>query len=179
MSYDFDQTLEKYADIIVRVGLNLQPGQRLLFSAPIEAAAPVRKVTAKAYDAGARLVDVVWSDEKTTLIRFQHAPRDSFEEFPVWRAKAMEDIFRNGDASLSLYAEDPDLLKDQDPNLVSTAQKAAMQHQMPALDLLVRNAANWLVVGLPKYSLVYPKQSKWRNCGRPSSKSAGWINPIQ
>ncbi len=145
----FEETLEKYAEIIVRVGLNLQAGQRLLIQAPIESALLVRRVAALAYDQGVRLVDVHWGDDQLTLARFQHAPRDSFDEFPEWRAQAAEEVFKNGGAYLSLYAEDPDLLKDQDPALVSQAQKTTMQHMLPAVSRLMHNATNWLVVSMP------------------------------
>lgn len=146
---NFDQTLEKYAEVIIRVGLNLRAGQRLMLLAPIETAPLVRRVAAQAYENGARLVDVIWGDELITLTRYQHAPRDSFEEFPLWRVKAMEEVIDAGGAYVQFYAEDPDLLKDQDPALVSTAQKTSMKHMMPILSRVMHNAVNWLVVSLP------------------------------
>lgn len=145
----FDHRLEAYAEIMIRVGLNLRPGQRLLLQAPIEAAPLVRLIASKAYDAGARLVDVIWDDSQLTLIRYQHAPRDSFDEFPTWVATALENNFKDGGARLGLRAADPDLLKDQDPVLVGIAQKSTMQHTMAAMNLLTRNTSNWLVVSMP------------------------------
>jgi aminopeptidase len=57
------------------------------------------------------------------LARYQYAPRDSFEEFPVYLARGLEEYGRSGDAFLRIYAEDPDLLKDQDPSLIALAHK--------------------------------------------------------
>ncbi|MHA1350231.1 MAG: aminopeptidase [Promethearchaeota archaeon] len=65
MSSEFEQNLKKYADVILKVGLNLQPGQRLLIGAPIppnygtplELAPLVRIITEKAYQIGARFVE--------------------------------------------------------------------------------------------------------------------------
>ncbi|MFX1344330.1 MAG: aminopeptidase [Promethearchaeota archaeon] len=34
LSSEFEIKLEKYAEVIVKVGLNLQPGQRLLIGTP-------------------------------------------------------------------------------------------------------------------------------------------------
>ena len=103
----FQHTLQAYAELIVKVGLNLQPGQRLLImKAPLEAAPLVREIAVSAYKAGARLVDVMWGDEELVLARFQHAPGDSFEEYPAWRAKGMEEAARRGDAILSTGAPD-------------------------------------------------------------------------
>ena len=58
----FEKKLAAYAEVAVRVGLNLQPGQRLIIDASIEAAPMVRRITSEAYRAGAELVDVLWND---------------------------------------------------------------------------------------------------------------------
>jgi aminopeptidase len=149
MVHDFEHALAQYAETIVRVGLNLRSGQRLVVHAPILAAPLVRRIAESAYRAGARLVNVVFEDEHLTLIRFQNAPRDSFTEFPAWRARLMDETFAAQDAYLRIYAEDPDLLKEQDPGLIATAQKAAMQHIGPAVARQMRNESNWCVVSLP------------------------------
>jgi len=157
MSLEFEQNLDKYAEVVVRVGLNLQPGQRLLIGAPIfgiygtplELAPLVRLIVAKAYQVGARLVDVMWNDDQLRLIRFQHAPRDSFEEFPTWRADAAFETAKAGDALLNIYAEDPDLLAGQDPEQVATVQHTNFKHIGPTMDLLVKNAVNWAMITAP------------------------------
>jgi aminopeptidase len=149
MTLDFNQLLKNYADLIVQVGLNLRAGQRLMVRAPVETAPLVRLIVASAYQTGARLVDVIWGDDLVTLARFQHAPRDSFEEFPVWRAEVITDYARSGDAILSVHAEDPDLLSEQDPDLVATAQRTAYKHSQEYLGLITRNSTNWCVVSVP------------------------------
>ena len=60
----FEEKLERYAELAVKVGLNLQPGQRLLIVAnPLESAPLVRAVATCAYQNGCRLVTVLWGDE--------------------------------------------------------------------------------------------------------------------
>ena len=149
MKLENHAVLEKYAELIVRIGLNLRAGQRLMINAPIETVDLVRVITAQAYQAGARLVDVLWVDDQLNLIRFQVAPRDSFEEISEWRIKAAEDHFRRGDAYLSLLAQNPDLLKGQDAKFIGIATQARMKASMPLSDLVSHNVANWLVVSLP------------------------------
>ncbi len=141
--------LDKYAEIAVKVGLNLQPGQQLLIRAPIDAGPLVRLVIAAAYDTGARLVSVLWSDEQSTLIRFEHAPRDSFNEFPEWLAFALNNHAERGGAFLSILAEDPELLANQDPALIALAQKTASEHLKPYMEQVTRNALNWSIVSYP------------------------------
>jgi aminopeptidase len=149
MTQDFEKLLGSYADLIVHIGLNVRAGQKLLVRAPIQSAPVVHKVTESAYRAGARLVDVLYGDENLTLARFEHAPRDSFEEFPVWRANLIEEYAANGDAILSIYAENPDLLKDQDRSLVSLTYNTASKHSQGYLQYIQRNAMNWCVVSVP------------------------------
>ncbi|MGB8648226.1 MAG: aminopeptidase [Anaerolineae bacterium] len=141
--------LDRYAQAAVKIGLNLQPGQRLLVGAPIEAAPLVRLVTTAAYDAGARLVSVLWNDEQLGLIRFQHAPRDSFEEYPTWYAHALIEHVERGDAYLNIAAQDPALYAGQDPELIAIAQKTAGKHLEPYLAQVTRNTFNWTLVSYP------------------------------
>jgi aminopeptidase len=143
----FEKNLEKYAEVIVKVGLNIQPGQRLLIGMPfyeilgtsLELAPLVRLVAKHAYGAGARFVEVMWHDEQIERIRHQHAPRDSFEEFPTWRTDAALEAAQAGDALLIFASTTPELLKDQDSERVDTFFKATLKHIKPTIDLRVRN----------------------------------------
>jgi aminopeptidase len=153
----FENDLEKYAEVVVKVGLNLQPGQRLLIGAsafglggtPLEARSLVRLITRQAYKMGVRYVDVIWDDEELTLLRHQYAPADSFEEFPIWRTEAAIQYGQAGDAILIIYAENPTLLDGQDPEQIAIAQQTAFKHNTAVLKLIEESAMNWLVVSVP------------------------------
>jgi aminopeptidase len=154
MSSNFQHNLEKYADVVVKVGLNLQPGQRLVIGAPaffiagtpIELAPLVRSIAASAYKAGARLVDVMWHDEQMELIRLQHAPADSFGEYPSWRIVSAVEYAQAGDAILIIYAADPNLLDGQDLELLAAVQKTAFQQTEPLMNYITHSATNWSVI---------------------------------
>src|SRR4051812_13936965 len=111
MSLDLDRMLEQYADLAVRIALNIQPGQRLLIIGPLanggvalEAAPLVRAIATSAYRAGAEYVEAMWGDEAIMRARFQHAPRDSFANFSSWFPQALSDHAHAGQAVLSIYA---------------------------------------------------------------------------
>ncbi len=161
MTLTFDDKLQNLADLTVKIGVGLQPGQRLLIRAPIESAPLVRRLTEAAYKAGARLVDVLWADDALTLLRFQHAPRDSFEEYPAWHVSALMDIAARHDAVLSVMATDPDLLKEQDPDLVALAQKAHRTRTLPFSQKIMSDELNWCIISQPIESWaakVFPAQ---------------------
>jgi len=150
MDSEFERNLDRYAEVIVKVGLNLQPGQRLLIiQAPLELAPFVRLIAMKAYKAGARLVDVIWNDDQLQLLRFQHAPKNSFGEYPEWKANASFEMAKAGDARLKFIAEDPELLAEQDLELLSIASLSAAKHCQPYANMQDKNALSWTVVAAP------------------------------
>lgn len=147
MNPDFDRQLDTYADLIVKVGLNLRAGQRLCVRAPLEAAPLVRHVAAHAYRAGSPLVDVIWSDPELQLIRFQDAPPDSFQTVADWPVKAGLEYVGNGHALLSITGVDPDLLRDVDPQAIAAQRSAEGRAMLPVSRLVSADAINWCVVG--------------------------------
>jgi len=149
MDLQHEENLRKYADLIVKVGLNIQPSQQLVVRAPLEAGPLVRAVAASAYRTGCRLVTVVWNDEQLQLLRLQNAPRDSFEEFPSWIMEGLVQCLKRGDAYLQVIGMSPDLLKDQDPGSVTLVNRTFWRHYAPILDLQGENAINWCVVAAP------------------------------
>src|SRR5438105_2556542 len=152
-SSGFDGQLRAYGQLAVRVGLNLRAGQRLLVIGPLasggvslEAAPLVRHIATSAYQAGASLVETIWGDEVIQMTRFRHAPRDSFGEFSAWLPKALFEHAEAGQAIVSVYANDPDQLKDEPPELVSMVQQAVSKNVRPFRELISRNQTNWTVV---------------------------------
>src|ERR1051326_7104208 len=113
---DLQRMLRAYGELTVKVGLNLQAGQRLLIIGPVasggvslEAAPLVREIASAAYRAGAPLVETIWGDEPLQLIRFEQAPRGSFTEFSAWLPDALVGHVKAGHAIVSVYANNPDL----------------------------------------------------------------------
>ncbi|MBW8012429.1 MAG: aminopeptidase [Chloroflexi bacterium] len=166
MPNEFKQNLNKYADLVLEIGLNLQRGQRLIIAGPspyagvsIQAAPLVRAITANAYMRGARFVDVMWGDDQIFLERFKNAPHDSFEEFPPGRSSGMLDYAENGDCLLFIIANDPDLLAGQDPELVAQVQKTAAEKRRPTAEYQRRNDISWagIAASVPSWAAkVFP-----------------------
>src|SRR5512147_3227848 len=95
---EFDELLSKYADVLVHVGLGIRKDQVLFIRAILEDAPLVRKVTASAYKAGAKYVDVQWNDELTSRLRFEHADPETINYFPDWMYHFYEGYMKNGEA---------------------------------------------------------------------------------
>ena len=141
-----DPLLDAYAKLTIRSGLNIQPGQQLLITAPLEAVPLVRRITEHAYKAGATLVTTFYSDDVTSLARYQHAADGTFDTAPAWLFNGMAEAFKGGAARLAIAGEDPSLLSGQDPKKLSRANKARSLAYRPALELITGFAINWCVI---------------------------------
>lgn len=146
------EKLAKYAEAIVKVGLNLRAGQRLIITlavnrgVPLQFAPLVREIAKAAYGVGAKFVDVIWGDEEMLKIRAQHAPKDSFDEYSTWTVQGIMKMLENGDALLSISGVNPDLLGSLDPEVVGKMQHTHLVNLEPITKLVTTNASNWCVV---------------------------------
>ena len=157
------ERLSRLAEVSVRIGLGLQPGQELVITAPLEALPLVRRITAEAYKAGASLVTTFFVDEESTLLRFRHAPDASFDKAPNWLFEGMAAAFRGGAARLAIVGEDPALLAREDPDKVARANRARSQAYLPALQLIAGFDINWTIVSYasPAWArAVFPDESQ-------------------
>ena len=143
---NFEQRLDRLAEVAIRVGLQLQKGQELVLTAPIDALPLVRRITAHAYKAGCSLVTPLFSDDELTLLRFQHAPDESFDKASNWLFDGMATAFSNNAARLAVVGEDPSLLSAQDPEKVARANRARSTAYRPALERVVNFDINWNIV---------------------------------
>lgn len=141
--------LEKYAELVVRLGVNIQKDQTLHINAPLEAAEFVRTVTTRAYKAGAKHVYVNYIDEELARIKFEEAPDEAFLEFPSWKVQGFEQMVEEGAAFLSIHAENPELLKGIDPTRIATAQKTKGKAMKKFSEAIQTDTVSWCVVSVP------------------------------
>jgi aminopeptidase len=126
---EFQRNLEKYAELAVKVGVNIQKGQILVINTTIDAAEFVRLVVKSAYTAGADNVVVNWTDDVVSRTKYELAPDEAFTTYPVWRAKEMEDFVDQGAAFMAIVSSSPDLLKGVNPERISNFQKGSARTQ--------------------------------------------------
>ena len=101
------QKLNRLAEVAIRVGLGLRPGQELVVTASIDAVPMARRITEQAYRAGASLVTTLYIDDEATLMRYHFAPNESFERAPKWLYDGMAAAFKSGAARLAITGATP------------------------------------------------------------------------
>lgn len=158
-----EQTLqEKYADLVLQTGVNLQDNQALVINGPVEGADFVRLVAEKAYELGAKEVHVNWADDELSLLKYQHAADEVIENFPDWKVQLQESYAKDGAAFLSIHATDPDLLQEVDPARVAKASKAAGQALKEFQKYIMNDWVTWTVISIPTVKWaekIYPDKT--------------------
>ena len=154
---EFETNLRKYAEVLLKVGLNIQPHQRLLIGhstrgnrTDLNMAPLVRVVTEEAYKMGVPLVEVMWDDPVLKRIRLENAAEETLDMVVDGRFQVNEEFGEKGDALLSIYGEDPDLYKGLDSDKVTRMQIALRKRASKmSAQAVGQNATNWLIASAP------------------------------
>lgn len=160
---EHNDLLRKYAELAVKIGVNIQQKQTLVIHSPIECADFTRMLAEAAYEAGAKDVHVDWRDEELNKIRYAMAPEEAFLEFPKWIAEGKETLAKEGAAFISISASNPELLKDIDPKRISTWNKTASNALSVYRDHVMSSLVTWTVLSVPTKSWatkVFPDVSE-------------------
>lgn len=155
--------LEKYARLLVKVGINIQKNQILVINSPIECSDFTRIIAKAAYEEGARDVVINWKDELFTKIRFLNAPEEIFDEYPDWQKEFYISYARKGAAFLSIAASDPEVMKEVNPERMLKVNKAASKAIKEYRDRLMSNKNVWCVASIPTEAWaikVFPELSE-------------------
>lgn len=146
---NFDEMLRKYAKLIVKSGINVQPGQEIYLNAQVENVKFVRLVTEELYKAGAKNVDIIWGDDKLDKIKYENAPMEVFENIPEWRAMQKNGAAERGAGFLYIDSSDPDGLTGIDPKKPAALVKAGMKAYKTYRDHMDKGLNTWCIVATP------------------------------
>jgi aminopeptidase len=140
------KNLPAYADLIVRIGTNLQSGQTLLINALLDHAPLVRELTEAGYRAGARFVDVTYVDMHVRRSFIEHASEEDLTYTQPWTLARSSSLDGN---ALIMIAGDPEptLLADLDPSRVGKARAIkALEAQLASQNA---RTVNWAIAAYP------------------------------
>ena len=144
-----NEKLQQYARLLIRVGLNVQKGQTLVISSPVECAFFARLCASAAYDAGAREVVMNWHDDFMAREKYLRAEDDVFDSVPLWRQHFYNDYAESGAAYLSISASDPENLKGVDSSRLIRTQQAQGKALEAFNRLQMSNGFPWCIASIP------------------------------
>jgi aminopeptidase len=139
--------LDRYAELITRVGANVQPGQTVFVTAYVEHAPLARALGRAGYAAGARLVDVRYVDNHLRRSFIEHAAEETLTESTPWLL-ARTDAIADGGALIMIAGDpEPELLADLDQDRVGKARPVeAANRQLKAQNA---RTVNWTIAAYP------------------------------
>ncbi|MCZ8537017.1 aminopeptidase [Paenisporosarcina quisquiliarum] len=145
----FEEKLAEYADLAIRVGINVQPGQYVLINTTTDTLDFTRLVVKKAYEAGAKRVHVNFSDGPTNRAFYDLAPESEMHEFPAWMVTQREELIDQQGSLLWIDAEDPDLLAGVPAKRISDQQKVAGRALEKYRASVMSDKIAWSIVAIP------------------------------
>jgi aminopeptidase len=140
--------IDRYAELIVQVGANVQPGQLVEVIARIEHAHVARAVARAAYRAGAAYVDVGYSDQHIRRALIEHAADDLLSWTPPWLLERARHFGTVNAAIVALTGDaEPELLADLPGERVGKARMTKLGEE--ATRQTNERLNNWVVAGVP------------------------------
>ena len=146
---NLDKNLEKYAELAVKVGINLKEKEGLIIAGNVDTLPLARKIMKKAYELGAKHVEFQLNDDEMTLIRYENAKEFVFESFPQWKVDALEAMYKDNYHHIFISAPNPELLKDIDGDIVATVQKSSSMAMAPVMKYRMTGITKWNIIAMP------------------------------
>lgn len=144
-----DKKLVKYAELVIKQGVNLQPGEPVAIAAPILAADLVREVVKTAYECGAPKVTVFWNDSEVSKMHYEYQSEETLTNVPQWLVESRNYIVDTKAVYINIISEEPDLLKDIPPQKVIAAGRATNKAMLRFRESTGCNETRWLIVAYP------------------------------
>ena len=141
------------ARLPVSFGANVAPGQDVfVIVSEVEQAPLAREITAAAYQAGARLVSVIYWDQRVKLARLRYASEDSLSAVPDWWERHISECVERRGAYIVIWGEaEPDLLAGIDPE---RARRDLMPFTQSRSELSRELEVNWTIVPGPTAAIA-------------------------
>lgn len=148
---NYNEKLRQYAELLVKVGMNVQQNQPVFIRSSVEALDLTHLIVEEAYKAGASDVRVKYSDSKLKRLKFEHEAVEYFENSDLKQYDVDErlDYVERGAANLALIAEDPDLLNGIDGNKLKSFQAQYSKGFKPYMEASQKNQFPWVVAAFP------------------------------
>jgi aminopeptidase len=140
--------LERYAELAVRVGANVEEGQIVTVAPLVEHAELARALARAAYEAGAQYVEVLYRDAHVRRAMIEAGPEETLSWSPPWAVARAEELGERKSAQIFITGDpEPDLLADLDPNRVGRAYPVKLAEV--GMKNTVRRVNNWTIVAMP------------------------------
>ena len=154
--------LRKYANLIVRKGVNVQKGQEVIIHADLDQPEFVAMVVDEAYKAKARKVIVEWGYQPLAKIHVRHKSVKVLGEVTEWEKAKYQHMVDVMPCVIHIISEDPDGLKGMNMQKVAKARQLSYPIIKPYRDQM-EGVQQWCIAAVPGAAWakkVFPGLSK-------------------
>lgn len=161
---NYKEKLQQYAELLVKVGMNVQPKQPVFIRSSVETLELTHLIVEEAYHCGASDVRVVYSDPTLKRLKFENESVEHFanHEIKSYDVEARMDYVKRGAANLALISEDPDLMDGIDSQKLQAFQQQNARAFKGYMESVQKNQFPWVVAAFPSNAWakrVYPELS--------------------
>ena len=154
--------ISNYADLLIKVGVNLRKKEKLVISAPVIAVDLVREIANKAYKNGAREVEVLWNDESLLRLDYKYRSMKSLAAVPEWEKLQRDGFIEDRVCYIVIASHDPEALKKVKTEKIATARRAKNLAFAKFRDYTSSNKIRWTIAAYPNKAWakkVFPQDS--------------------
>lgn len=145
-----NKRIENFAKLAVEFGINVKEGEDVLITSPVESPELCRLIAKAAYEKGARNVAIDWKDDSITRLTYEYQDQETLNEVPDWKIEKLDyQIAQKNSNRISIYAEDPDLLKGLDSEKISEAIRENSKKTKEYVKYTMNDILSWLVISVP------------------------------
>ena len=143
------ELLNKYAKLIINIGVNVQKDQDIYINCPVDAVDFCHELVKEAYIKGARNVNVKWLDPVLSKLAYKMASDESLTYVPNWSIEYLHEIVNEGGCTLSITSPNPELFKDVDPQRIRMANMASRPKTQFFSEHTMASHTQWCVAAYP------------------------------
>lgn len=141
--------LQQYAELAVKVGINVQPGQEVVITAPVDCADFARLTLEEAYKAGAKKVFMKWTDDYINRKAMEYQTIETVQEFPEFLVEEGRYQVSKRVAYLFINSSDPQLYEGIDSKKLEASMRTRIKNMKFATDARGSNYCRWTIVCTP------------------------------
>lgn len=141
--------LTKYARLIVKVGVNLKPGEGAIVAFNSEALPLVRELSAVLYEEGARDVILRMTDDAVTLAKYNFGHEEIFDYYPDFDVDFIDRAYSANYHRIAISSPNPELLKGVDKERQTRSQKAMLKATERLDHHMDSGRLKWVVAAYP------------------------------
>ena len=146
---NFEEKLDKFAEVIIKIGANVQKGQKVWINCTTDSLPLVYKVTEKAYKAGASNVNVKLADDKLRRMHAEYQSTEEYSTIPKWTVDEMNDYLDNNVVFIHILSSSPELFSGIDAEKLGAYAKNRGEALKYYRSRVMNDINSWTIVSYP------------------------------